>query len=693
MEFRIADTFQESLANLTNQEQKAVKTTAFDLQVDPSQPGMKFHRIDRSRDQHFWSVRVNRDLRIIVHRTKGNFLLCYVDHHDDAYAWAERRKIERHPQTGAAQIVEVREKTIEVPVYVAPEEALSPESSPPLFEDVGKEKLLSYGVPEEWIDDVHGATEDTILDVVDHLPAEAAEAVLDLAVGETPDAVSVVEAADDPFEHPDAQRRFRTIEDQDELERALNFPWEKWAVFLHPDQRSIVTGEYGGPARVAGSAGTGKTVVALHRAVHLLKEHSDARVLLTTISDPLARMLNDKLRTLISNRPRLAERIDVRALDATARRLHRVAVGEPVDQASPDDISRIINDVFVDQEAHDISQKFLLAEWRQVVDPWQLNTWEAYRDVPRVGRGTRLPKRRRKLLWDVFQEVRASLNRQGLTTLSGLYSTLTEHYTDHSSPYAFVVVDEAQDLSVAQLRFLAALAGNQADGLFFAGDLGQRIFQPPFSWKRLGVDVRGRSFTLRINYRTSHQIRRHADRLLDPEISDVDGIVEDRRGTRSVFNGPNPQISLSEDSASEAKKVASWLLNLEEEGLEPREIGIFVRSDDELKRARKAVEAAGLPYQRLDEDALPTEGKLTLSTMHLAKGHEFRAVAVMACDDTVLPLQERIENVGDMADLQEAYDTERHLLYVACTRARDHLLVSGVQPGSEFLDDLVGTGP
>lgn len=691
MEFRIADTFTDSLANLTNQEQKAVKTTAFDLQLDPSRPGMQFHRIDDSKDDYFWSVRVSRDLRLIVHKTKRSFLLCYVDHHDDAYAWAARRKIERHPKTGAAQIVEVREKTVEVPIYVAPEEALATEKDAPLLEDTSAEDLLSYGVPEEWIDDVRGATEDTILDVVDHLPGEAAEAVLDLAVGKTPTPVTDSATDKDPFEHPDAQRRFRTIGDRDELERALNFPWEKWSVFLHPAQRSIVTGEYGGPARVAGSAGTGKTVVALHRAVHLLEKKPDARVLLTTISGPLARLLDNKLRTLISNRPRLAERIDVQALNATAERLNRIAVGHDTALASSDDIKSIVANIPAANENHDA--KFLLAEWKQVIDPWQLNTWEAYRDVPRVGRGTRLPKSRRKALWKIFETVRVSLENKNLATLASMYGVLTNHYADHPSPYDFVVVDEAQDLSVAQLRFLAALTGDRSNGLFFAGDLGQRIFQPPFSWKRLGVDVRGRSFTLRINYRTSHQIRRHADRLLDPEMADVDGVVEDRRGTRSVFNGPNPEVSLTEDSTSEAQAVASWLSDRVKEGVEPKEIGIFVRSDEQLRRARTAVETAGLPYQLLDEDALPQEGKLTLATMHLAKGHEFRAVAVMGCDDTVLPLQERIENVGDMADLEEAYDTERHLLYVACTRARDHLLVSGVKPGSEFLDDLVDGKP
>ncbi len=238
------------------------------------------------------------------------------------------------------------------------------------------------------------------------------------------------------------------------------------------------------------------------------------------------------------------------------------------------------------------------------------------------------------------------------------------------------------------MRFLAALGGQRPNSLFFAGDLGQRIFQTPFSWKSLGVDVRGRSRTLHINYRTSHQIRRQADRLLGPEVSDVDGNTEDRRGTVSVFNGPIPGIHVLDSIEEERNAVSQWLSERRSEGVLPHEMGVFVRSEKELDRARGAVEDAFLPYKVLDQNLETTSGYLSVSTMHLAKGLEFRAVVVMACDDEVIPLQERIETVVDDSDLEEVYNTERHLLYVACTRARDHLLVTSVDPASEFLDDL-----
>jgi len=243
-------------------------------------------------------------------------------------------------------------------------------------------------------------------------------------------------------------------------------------------------------------------------------------------------------------------------------------------------------------------------------------------------------------------------------------------------------------VSVAQLRFLAALGAGRPNGLFFAGDLGQRIFQQPFSWKALGVDVRGRSRILRINYRTSHQIRVRADRLLGPELADVDGIKQDRRGTWSVFNGPEPEIRVLDSPEAEAETVGQWLTARVAEGVKAEGLAGFVRSQNEVTRAQAALQASGLPHKVLDEDVETTAGTVSISSMHLAKGLEFRAVAVMACDDEIIPSQERIESIGDDADLEEVYATERHLLYVACTRARDHLLVTGVAPASEFLDDL-----
>ncbi len=536
--------------------------------------------------------------------------------------------------------------------------------------------------------DQRQATEETLLALTDHLPAEAAEALLELATGGKPRTSQPAVAAANPFDHPDAQRRFRVMTNVEELQRALDFPWEKWTVFLHPEQRQWVERDYAGPARVAGSAGTGKTIVALHRAAHLARSHADARVLLTTFSDTLANALQTKLKRLLGSEPRLAERIDVHSLNAIGLRLYKAHVG-PATIARREIMRELVQEAASAVGGHKFGLHFLLTEWEQVVDAWQLENWEAYRDVARLGRKTRLPEAQRTALWSIFERVRAGLQARQLITHAELFSSLAAAISKNRHVvFDFAVVDEAQDISIGHLRFFAALGGGRPNALFFAGDLGQRIFQQPFSWKFLGLDIRGRSRTLRVNYRTSHQIRTQADRLLGPVVTDVDGNSEDRSDTVSVFNGPPPTIHSLKSESEEIKTVGNWIAEQAKAGVMPHEFGVFVRSAAQLDRARAAVKEARMAFKILDEHVETSSGHVSISTMHLAKGLEFRAVVVMACDDEIIPLQERIETVGDDADLQEVYDTERHLLYVACTRARDHLLVTSVEPASEFLDDM-----
>ena len=687
MQFRIADTFTASLGRLTNDEQRAAKTTVFDLQVNPAQPGHSLHRIDGARDAKFWSARVSQDIRIVVHRTDEGVTLCYVGHHDDAYRWAERRKLETHPTTGAAQLVELREvvQEIAVPVFVEAERTAPPK--PPLFAHLPDNQLLGYGVPAELLADVRVANEDNVLDLADHLPAEAGEALLELAVGKTPQPTLPAPSGADPFSHPDALRRFRIMNNMDELAAALEYPWEKWTVFLHPAQQGLVERKFNGPARVSGSAGTGKTVVALHRASFLTKSDPNARILLTTFTDALANLLRSKLQLLLHREPE--DRILVDSLDAVGLKLFE-ELFEPAALAPRETVETLLESSASLSDTN-FSITFLLAEWERVVDAWQLSSWEEYRDVSRIGRFRRLSETQRWALWPVFERVKQGLRDQGLTTRAEVFGRLSQVVGQRERPlFDYIVVDEAQDVSVAQLRFLASLAGGRPNGLFFAGDLGQRIFQQPFSWKELGVDVRGRSQTLRINYRTSHQIRTQADRLLDPEMSDVDGNLEERKGTVSVFNGPKPTIHVLEDAAAESAIVGKWLTARISEGLQPNEMSVFVRSLDQVSRAVDAAKFSGLPFGVFDRKLDSVEGRLTIGTMHQAKGLEFRAVVVMACDSEVIPLQSRIESTVDEAELEEVYNTERNLLYVACTRARDYLLVTGAKPASEFLDDLAG---
>lgn len=700
MHFHIADTFTAALARLPAHEQKAVKVSVLDLQLDPSAPGLQMHRIDKSRDANFWSARVNRDLRLILHRTASSLLVAYVDHHDKAYAWAERRRIETHPRTGAVQIVEVQELVEQAepelfkrwgePESEAALAAAPP--APPMFARLDEDDLLSIGVPEDWIYPVRRTTEADFFELAERLPAEAAEALLEYATSgvlRPPEPPPADIVAADPFQHPDARRRFLTVDSVDELQAALDAPWDKWSVFLHPSQRAVVDRAYNGPARVAGSAGTGKTVVALHRTVRLTREDPSARVLLTSFSEPLANHLSAKLAVLAGPDVSVVPRITVASFRGLATELFQLAFGRKPRVASDELVEAALASAAQEQGVRGFSQRFLIAEWQCVVDAWQVSSDEAYSTVPRLGRKNRLGSRQREALWPVFAAARAEIAAQGAFTWPGVFHALADHYvTRDDKPFTHVVVDEAQDLGVPELRLLCAIAPPGQDRLFFAGDLGQRIFQQPFSWKVLGADVRGRSTTLKVNYRTSHQIRSASDRLLPATVRDVDGEEEDRRGAISVFEGPHPEVAVSQDEAAEIGRVAAFLRAAVEEGVAPAEIGVFVRSRAELPRARAAVTQAGLGAAELSERQVDLGERVAIGTMHLAKGLEFKAVAVMACDDEVLPSAERIDAVVEESDLDEVYATERHLLYVACTRARDRLLVSGVSPGSEFLGDL-----
>jgi hypothetical protein len=697
----LADTFTAALGRLSGEEQKQAKLTVYDLQTEPNQPGLQFHRIDKSKDPNFWSVRVSRDVRIIVHKTGASLLLAYVGHHDDAYRWAERRRIELHPKTGAVQIVEVRERIEDLasmrgfqPSFELNMPTRLPMAAPAAepvrpFSALDHDDLLSVGVPEDWVGEVRAADEDGFLELAGRLPAEASEALLEYVSSGVLSKPAPVPIDADPFAHPDTLRRFRIVENIAELEAALDYPWDKWAVFLHPAQRDTVERTFSGPARVAGSAGTGKTVVALHRAMRHLRNSPDGRVLLTTFSDPLANALNTKLKILAGADAFLLDSVAVASFRGVAEELHRLVFGRKAHLASRDIIRSLVAKAKEAARIDGISLQFVLSEWVNVVDAWQVTDLPGYASVPRMGRRTRLGARQRESLWPVFASVRKALEDRRLMTPASLFARLTEHYgVRQDKPFNHIVVDEAQDLGVAELRFLDAIAPNGPDALFFAGDLGQRIFQPPFSWKGIGIDVRGRSFTLRVNYRTSHQIRVAADRLLPKSVRDVDGLEDDRSATVSVFNGPQPEILIANSEEDEVAKVAAFIRESFSEGIEPAAIGVFVRSRDELPRARMVAAKIGAEFTQLTGHTESEVGKVVIGIMHFAKGLEFRAVAVMACDEQVIPAQQRIADVSDEMELDEVYATERQLLYVAATRSRDRLMISGVAPGSEFLGDM-----
>lgn len=635
----------------------------------PASPGFHFHKLDRARDKSFWSFRVNQDVRIIVHRSESSLVLCYADHHDAAYAWAEARRLTVHPQTGAAQMVEVKERIEEV---VRP---VIREVEPPLFARYDGDYLLALGVPPEWLDAVRTIGESGLSKLEPHLPAEAAERLLELACGE-PVPRPLVVTTTDPFQHPDAQRRFRVVDSQEELHRALDYPWERWVVFLHPTQRAVVERRFKGPARVSGSAGTGKSVVALHRASRLLKVSGAARVLLTTYSKTLAARLSQSADLLVAPGSKERKRLDIEHLHKVARELWTQRTGKTFSAVDTKSLYELLGAARERvAPGADFSLAFLRSEWDAVIDPWGIRTWTSYKGVPRTGRSTPLGAKQRLTLWKIFEEVqRLCAERRQMTWSRLCYEAAALCYDKR--PFAHVVADECQDFGPAELTLLRALVEPGEDDLFLCSDAGQRIYKTQVAWSAVGIDVRGRSTRLSINYRTTEQIRKFADTILPDALDEGEGEKE-KRSTVSLLSGPMPETQGFDGVSKEVEGVARRLKGLLAEGYAPRDIAIFARTDSVLRdRAAPALEKTGLTGHHLSDEKPPSTSDASLGTMHRAKGLEFKVVVVMGCDADVLPFAYTQKDMVDEADREAFLEQERQLLYVACTRARERLVVT-----------------
>jgi hypothetical protein len=674
LELALTPIFQKSLARLTRQEQNLVHQTVMQFWMNPDAPGHRLHPLE-TRERRFHSISPNRDLRIVVFRDGDRHVLMYVDHHDAAYRWAERRTVATHPITGSAQIVEFDE------VVRAEEQAPSRiphrDSPPSLFAAESDDYLLSLGVPPVYLETVRGLSgHDDLLAVIDRLPEEAQEALFTLATGDRPTPRPTArDLVSDPFTHPDAQRRFWIAADEAALTEALERPWEEWLVFLHPAQRSAVERNFNGPARVSGSAGTGKSVVAMHRAAYLARLSAGGRLLLTTFSKTLASRLSDGMDKLLGAVSEARVRVEVLPLHSYAiAQLERR--GFAVGIAEVEEIQQCLSGARGDLDPR-FTDSFLFDEWDAVVDYWGVRSWEAYRNVVRVGRGAPLSPRQRRQLWDAFARAQEDLDRTGRATWGDVCDRLRHIIDDEGTrPFRHVIVDEAQDLGPRELRLIASLAAPGSRALFFAGDIGQRIYRWPFPWLAAGVDVRGRAQRLRVNYRTSAEIRRFSDALLPAKLAEVDG-EEEPRQTISILRGPEPEIVAGESVDGEVAALTDWLRELRRRDIEPGQIAIFGRTRQVVrKRAEPALAQAGLAGRWLAPDSDLATDAVAIGTMHAAKGLEFRAVALVGCDAQHLPLRDALAHIDSDDGRRLVAERERHLLYVGCTRARERLLIT-----------------
>jgi mRNA-degrading endonuclease RelE of RelBE toxin-antitoxin system len=677
------ETFFRSLDRLSRQDQDAVRATIFDFSRDPSAPGFDYHALSGARDRNFASFRVNSDIRVIVYNFPDTRCICYVDHHDAAYLWGEKYRGVVNRATGAMQFVHVveREEEIVRQVYT--------EAKPAIFARFEAGYLSDLGVPEEWLLAVRHFTEDDFLANVEKLPAEAAERLMSLASGHVVPTPAKVEVAD-PLLHPDARRRFRRFDSDDALKKALEAPWNVWSVFLHPSQERLATATYHGPARVTGGAGTGKTVVALHRAASLARQNETARILLTTYTRVLTNDISRLLDVLLDKGTAERARVSVANVHQVAREeFQRLSGGRQAIIAEAGVVESYLAQAGGDLEPDTFPVGFLVAEWRAVIEPAGITSIDAYRDADRTGRGVPLNGAKRAAAWAVFSAVLDRLAAERKTTWSLLCHDVAARLAETGGArYNHVIADEAQDFGPGELRLIRALVAPADNDLFFVGDGGQRIYRGRASWLSQGIDIRGRSSRLVVNYRTTEQIRRFAEQLAagasDPGDASQDTPVE--RDSVSLMTGPNPTLRKFTSEREEFAWLASEIraLTSSTAGFVASEIGVFARTNALCGLITASLEQATVPARRLD-DTWTESPAVSVGTMHRAKGLEFRVVFVASCSDQLLPLSGALRDASDPADHDLAAEGERQLLYVATSRARERLYVSYSGHASRFL--------
>ena len=569
----ISPDYFSAVSRLAPADQARANKFVQDFNKNPKSPGINLEKLHGAKGQAFFSGRISQELRAILHQDGEAWVLLHADHHDAAYTWAERRQVNRHKVTGALQLVELQ-VVQEVKKALAHKPVQTTASDEPTFADHGDDYLLSLGLPEDWLPTLRLVRdEDQLLQVCENLPQDVAERLLDLAAGEFVTPPPVLSPEKPVVESPDTRRRFYVVEHDDDLLAALQAPMECWISFLHPSQRAIVERTFNGPVKVTGSAGTGKTVVAMHRARHLARQGK--RVLLTSYVSTLCDNLKRNLR-LLCTEEELAL-ITVSTVHSQALKLARKENTEicPADDSA---IGSMLDSILA-VRAPGSDASFVRAEWDAVIQAQGILSWPEYRKAPRTGRGNPLSAKDRKALWQIFEGVMERLAEKNQATFPDLCRRaeclLLEG--EVSSPFDAVIVDEVQDLKPPALRFLRALCQDHPEYMMVAGDSGQRIYPGGFSLASLGIEVRGRSHILRINYRTTEHIRQAADKILGLEADDLDGGIERRSGTHSLLRGPHPTLQGNErreqEDAAAVEQIKKWLAG----GLRPEAIAVFAR--------------------------------------------------------------------------------------------------------------------
>lgn len=662
-----------NLAKFSSAVQGKILKWAIKFQSDPTSPGINYENIQAARDPSLKSIRIDQDWRGIVFKpTTGDvYVLLYVDHHDAAYRWAENRKIAINPVTGAMQIVfteEFFEQTT-----IAKSDTQEPADN--LFSSLKDKELLGLGVPESNLARVRGIKSEEELDALQSiLPVEAYEGLFLLAAGDSIDQILAardtrVDQSIDTQDYSgsltraESQARFVVVENDEALIAILNAPLAQWRVFLHPTQKKLAIKDLSGPARVLGGAGTGKTVLAMHRAKWLAETvcTSQQKVLFTTFTKNLAIDIEENLKTLCS--PETLGKIEIKNLDAWVHSFlrsqkyeHRIVYNRQKEAKDAWEIALGIKNVSLG-----LSDKFYEEELDQVILAQGISSLDEYRMARRAGRGTILNRSKRDAIWPVFEEYRNQLSSRKLKEVDDAYRDAADLLKANSGlAYRSIVIDETQDFGPQALKLIRSMVPEARNDLFFVGDGHQRIYnRNKAALSRCGIDIRGRSRKLYINYRTTDEIRRQALAYLEGcEIDDLDEGIDEMKRYKSLAHGETPFVesygNLEEAKKSLLKHLEDWTQAQTERSLITCVISPNQATRDALHQACKGRWKAALI--EANNSASSEGADICFATMHRAKGLEFDQVIA-------------ISNLTIDSDVEDTAD-QRRLLYVAMTRAK-----------------------
>lgn len=692
LKLAFSDGYFASLNKLPSNIQAKVNQQIMKFMVNPSLPGFNLEKLQVVKDDSFRSLRVDQIYRIIVSEQGNILLLLWVDHHDDAYTWAKTHKCNINAETGAIQLYQSEVQAVVIE---------SQETSESLFNSLRDKQLMKLGVPEDLIPQVRLVqTEEDLDQLQTNLPQDAYEGLFLYLAGQSYESILAEReiAEDSQFSTTDFEAalardqslaKFSVVSGETELEEMLSASLEKWRVFLHSSQRKLATGHKKGPVRVLGGAGTGKTVVAMHRAKWLAENLTDPnhKILFTTFTKNLAQDIEDQLRSLCGEA--LLQKIEVVNLDRWVQYFLRKQKYDFEIVYSREKLDEHWKTAYAEMSPElTLSLEFFKEEWLHVIQPQGITSLEEYKQARRVGRGTRLSRADKIKVWDVLSEYRRLLNQHGIKEISDAYRDAADFIKENGIdfPYQSIVVDEAQDMGPQAFKLLRAIVPEQENDLFIVGDAHQRIYdQNKVVLSQVGINVRGRSAKLKINYRTTDEIRKFASAILnDMPIDDLDGGEDDNTLYKSLTHGPAPFIfDNSQNFEEQMQKVFAFI---DQSSYPLESICIVARTNAEIDKIAQQFNAEKRKFHRIEtSETHAPKDVVKIATIHRVKGLEFDLIVLASCNEGLIPLKNAVEHKADEVSQIEADAHERSLVFVALTRAKKEVVISSYGVKSSYL--------